>query len=77
VDKGFLKALLRNVFGILSDACEVQSDDEYLAPVALDKDFERLFISVLGGEDECLVPCRGAKEGNGRSGFIGPINKAG
>jgi hypothetical protein len=77
VEKRFVKTLLRNVFGVLSDACEVQSDDEYLAPVALDKDFERLFVSVLGGKDKCFVPCRGAKGGNGRFGFIGPINKAG
>jgi hypothetical protein len=36
-----------------------------------------LFISILGGKDECLVRCHDAKSGNGRSGFIGPFNKAG
>jgi hypothetical protein len=36
-----------------------------------------LFISILGGKDECLVRWRGAKGRKGRFWFTDPVRRAG
>src|ERR1700732_2134621 len=72
-----LKTLLGNVFSVLLNARKPQGNGEHPAPVTLDKGFKCVVIPVLSSNDERLFSFWGAKRGNGRSGFIDLISKAG
>ena len=52
VEEGFLKALLHDVFGVLSNAGPAPGDGENPSLVACDQDFKRPSISVFGGRNE-------------------------
>ena len=57
VKEGLLKALLHDVFGILSNAGAAQRDAENPLLVTRHQDFERPRISVFGGGNQnCLIP---------------------
>jgi hypothetical protein len=51
VEEGLLKALLHDVFGILSNAGAAQRDGENPLLVTRHQDFERPRISVFGGSN--------------------------
>jgi len=52
VEEGLLKALLHDVFGILSNAGAAQRDGENPSLVACDQGFKRLGISVFSGGNQ-------------------------
>ena len=57
VEEGLLKALLHDVFGILSNAGAAQRDGENPLLVACHQDFKRPRISVFsGGNQNRLIP---------------------
>jgi hypothetical protein len=52
VEEGFLKALLHNVFGVLSNAGAAQRNGKNPSLVKCDQDFKRLGISLLSGSNQ-------------------------
>jgi hypothetical protein len=52
VDEGFLKALLNDIFGVLSVAGHTLRNAKNPTCVTLDQNFKRGAASALGGSDE-------------------------
>jgi hypothetical protein len=64
VEKGLLKALLHDVFGILPNAGATQRDGENPSLVTRDQYFKCLGIPVSGGSNQSgLLPFRDSVEG--------------